>query len=55
MVTCGSKEPPPQLTRSAIRGTSPTSPTAFIRLPTDVAVEKTAYYDELWTASVVLS
>lgn len=23
MVTCGSKEPPPQLTRSAIRGTSP--------------------------------
>ena len=23
MVTCGSKEPPPQLTRSAVRGTSP--------------------------------
>ena len=23
MVTCGSKEPPPQLTRSTIRGTSP--------------------------------
>jgi hypothetical protein len=39
----------------SIKDIAKTSPTAFIRLPTDVAVEKTAYYDDLWTASVVLS
>ena len=29
MVTCGSKEPPPQLTRSAVRGTSPKGEEVF--------------------------